>query len=223
MSEVTTDGFFDAVGGSGAPSAALKQVGDMVYGTIVSQTVVDAKKFGTDEVERDAKTGEPIKQLMVVLQTDLRNWAGVSKIPFIDKDDQSKGQKPASEDDGTRAVYLKQWTNAQAAVGEAVIKATGKKGPLRDGGKLGIKVIELKDTGKGNPLKIHQAHYEPPAAEAGFFDQTASQPAASAPAAAPAPAAQPAAPATPAPTPAPAAQPAGDPWAVGAPASQPPF
>lgn len=219
MSDVTTEGFFDNVGGSGAPSAALKGVGDVVYGVIVSQTVLDAKKFGKDEVERDEKTGEPIKQLQVVLQTDLRNWEGVARIPLIDKDDPSKGDKPASEDDGTRAVYLKQWTNAQAAVGEAVVKATGKKGPLRDGGKLGLKVAELKDTGKGNPLKIHAAVYEPPTESADFFggNQTPQEQAAAAPAPAPEPAPQASAPAGPVPT---TQQ---DPWGTPPSSSTPPF
>lgn len=226
MSDVTVDGFFDSVGGSGAPSASIKNVGDQIFGTIVSQQVVDAKKFGTEEIERDSKTGEPIKQLQVVLQTDLRNWVGVSKVPFVDKDDQSKGTKPPAEDDGTRAVYLKQWTNAQAAVNEAIVKATGQKGPLRNGGKLGLKIIDLKDTGKGNPLKIHAAMYQAPSESDAFFDQGQA-----APAAQPAPPAQPAAPAAPAQqAPAPAVQPAppveNDPWASApaqqtAPAAQP--
>ncbi len=212
--EPTVDGFFDNVGGGGSPSAVLKAVDDFVIGEIVDQRVVDHIPFGETEPDKN-KDGSIRKQLVVTLQTDLRNWQGVSKIPLVDKDDASKGTRPPEEDDGKRAVYLPQWSNIQSAVAEATKPHNGgKPGPLRNGGKLGIKVTEHKDTGKGNALKIHAAQYVPPAESAGFFDQ--SQTAQSAPAP------QQQAPATsPAPTPTPAPQ--QDPWAVGQPTKQPPF
>lgn len=215
--ELNPENFFENTGGGvGAPSASLKIVNDFVIGEIVDQAMVPKKKFGSEDIEKDSRTGKDIMQLVVILQTDQRNWHNVSKVPT----DENGNAKPASEDDGRRAIYVPPFSNIHAAIGEA----TDKK-PLRNGGKLGVKIVELKDTGKGNPLKIHAAHYEPPAAAPeGFFgggDQQAapaqSQPAAqqqSAP-----PAQQQAAPAA-----APAAAPQQDPW--GAPATsgeQPPF
>lgn len=213
--------FFDNVGGgSGAPSAKLKDQDDFVIGEIVDQFMVEATDFSTKKPKVDSKTGKTIMQLVVVLQTDLSNWDGVARIPLVDKDDRNSGEKPASEDDGRRAVYVEPWTNIHAAIGKAVIEATGEKGPLKNGGTLGVKVTELRDTGKGNPLKVHAAKYTAPAAstpDQGFFNETA----AAAPAteqAAPAPQSAPQQEAAPA---APAAQ--TDPW-TGAPAtSKPPF
>lgn len=196
----SVESFFENTGGGvGAPSASLKVVDDFIFGEIVDQAIVDKKKFGTDEIEKDERTGENRKQLVVILQTDLRNWQGVSKVPT----NEDKSQKAPSEDDGKRAVYVAPFTNIHAAVGDAVVTATGAKGPLLNGGKLGVKVVELRDTGKGNPLKIHQAVYEAPAASSGFFGGEQAAPAEAAPAAESAPVA-PAAPAAPAQS---------DPWA----------
>jgi hypothetical protein len=162
--------FFDNVGGgSGAPSAKLKDLNDGVIGEIVDQFMTEATEFATGEVKRDKKTNEVIMQLVVILQTDLRNWQGVARVPLKDKDDKQSGPKDPSEDDGKRAVYIEPWTNIHAAVGKAIVEGTGEKGPLRNGGRFGVKVIDLKDTGKGNPLKVHQALYQPPAASGGDF------------------------------------------------------
>ena len=67
--------FFDNVGGgSGAPSALLKNVNDGVIGEIVDQFMAPATEFATGKQKTDLKTGAPIEQLVVILQTDLRNW-----------------------------------------------------------------------------------------------------------------------------------------------------
>jgi hypothetical protein len=186
----SVDTFFENTGGGvGAPSASLKVIDDFVFGEIVDQAIVDKKKFASDEIEKDERTGENRKQLVVILQTDLRNYQGVSKIPT----NEDGSQKAQSEDDGRRAVYIAPFTNIHAAVGEAVVAATGAKGPLLNGGKLGVKIVELKDTGKGNPLKIHEAKYVAPSASDGFFGggEAPAAPATeqAAPAATPAPAA----------------------------------
>jgi hypothetical protein len=174
MTQLNPQNFFaqTASGGTGAPSAKLKDLNDFVYGEIVDQSMVPATEFATGKQKVDSRTGEPIEQLLVVLQTEYRNWQGVARIPLVDKDNPNSGPKPPTEDDGRRAVYIEPWTNINAAVGEAVVAATGERAGLGNGGKLGIQVIELKDTGKGNPLKIHRAKYEPPvqtAAPADFF------------------------------------------------------
>jgi hypothetical protein len=180
--------FFDNIGGSGAPSAKLSDVEDFVMGEVVDQFMAPAMEFGKDVQKKDAKTGEPIEQLVIVLQTDQRNWDGVARIPKVDKDDRSSADKPASDDDGRRALYVEPWTNIHAAIGAAVREANGKPGPVLNGATLGVKVTQLKDTGKGNPLKIHAAKYVAPAAPSAseeFFDKTAETPAADEPKAEP--------------------------------------
>jgi hypothetical protein len=224
MNQLNPQNYFQQTGGSGAPSALLKNVNDFVYGEIVDQLMVPQKDFATGVVEKDARTGEDLEQLMIIIQTDSRGWAKVSKIPEYPAGDARAGQqKDPAEDDGKRAIYVPAFRNLHAAIGDA----TGNE-PLLNGGKLGVKIIELRNTGKGNPLKIHQAVYTPPVASEGFFppaEQAAPAPAAPAPAApapaAPAPAAP--APAAPAPAaPAPAA-PASDPWGTPVATEAPPF
>jgi hypothetical protein len=224
VSQTTVEGFFDNTGGGvGAPSAKLSKIDDFVYGEVVDQALVDKKKFGSEEIERDKKTNEPIKQLVVILQTDQRGWANVAKVPT----NEDGSAKDASEDDGRRAIYVAPFTNIHAAIGDAIIAATGAKGPILNGASLGVKIVDLKDTGKGNPLKIHQAKYvapaPKPASDNGFFGdsntapaQPIDQAAAQVPPTTTAVAEQPAAP---------AAQPQVDPW-TGQAASQgdgPPF
>jgi len=226
MTQLDPNNFFDNTGGgTGAPSALLKDVDDFVHGEIVDQFMTEATEFATGNVKKDKKTGETINQLVVVLQTDSRNWEKVAKVPLKDKDDKASGPKDPAEDDGRRAVYVEPWTNIHAAIGKAVIEGTGQKGPVLNGGTLGVKIVELRDTGKGNPLKVHAAVYSAPVAEPssnGFFDKTAeSAPAAETPAAS-----QPAAPAQEAsPAPASTPAPAGDPWGTPATSggSKPPF
>lgn len=225
MTQLDPNNFFDQTGGgTGAPSAKLKDMDDFAMGEIVDQFMVEATDYSTKKPKVDSKTGATIMQLVIVLQTESRNWENVAKVPLKDKDDKASGPKDPSEDDGKRAVYVEPWTNIHAAIGKAVIDGTGEKGPVLNGGTLGVKIVELRDTGKGNPLKVHAARYTAPVAAApsdAFFNETAP----SAPAAEPA---QPAAPAvTPAAEPAAAAPatPPADPWGTPAPAAggKPPF
>lgn len=217
MTDQTTD-FFDNIGeGAGAPTALLKGVGDYAHGEIVSMFKKDYVPFGQKDPEKN-QDGTTRQQLVIVLQTELRNWQGVNKVPVVDHNDPNSPAKAPGEDDGKRAVYVPERSNIQYAIGRAVGAA---KAPFEVGGTLGVKVSNLKDTGKGNPLKEHEAVYKPKADN--FFGGT------TAPAEAPAQA-----PATPAPAPAeapaaaapaPAAAPQQDPWS-GQPAaatSEPPF
>lgn len=234
MTDNTTD-FFDGIGqGVGAPSALLKNPGDFVMGPIVEFFKRDYIPFGKTDPELK-EDGSKRQQLVIIVQTEHRNWANVVKVPKQDPNDANSPEKAPSEDDGKRAIYVPEGSNIQYAVARALGAAKAK---FELGGTIGVKVFNLKDTGKGNPLKEHEAVYKVPSAASGFFQET---PAAAAPATPPqaaAPAPAPAAPA-PAPTPAPAAPaqqdpwattnsapaPAGDPWATpAAPAgNQPPF
>jgi hypothetical protein len=212
--------FFDGVGGgAGAPSPVLKNVGDYVHGTIVEMFKRPYIPFGKKEVEKwtdGPKAGEDKQQLVIILQTQHRNWENVNKVPKSDPSDATSAEKPASDDDGKRAVFVPEGKNIQFAIGRAATSAQSKPAV---GGVLGVKITELRDTGKGNDLKIHEAVYTPPQASDGFFPERQAAPATPAPQAAPAPVQE----AAPAPQAAPAA-PTQDPWASSAPApSDPPF
>lgn len=197
--------FFDNIGGgAGVPTALLKSVGDFVHGTILEMFKRDDVPFGKTEPAKNAD-GTTKQQLVVIVQTENRNWANVVRVPKVDSADPNSAEKPPSDDDGKRAVYVGEGTNIQYAIGRSISEA---KAPFEEGGTLGVKIVELKDTGKGNPLKVHEAVYKGKAAGDGFFPAPATAPAA------PAPQAQ----AAPAPA-------AGDPWASQGSAAtvQPPF
>lgn len=217
----TTTDFFDGIGeGGGAPGAVLKQTGDVVAGEIVRMFKRPYIPFGKTEVEK-RDDGTDKQQLIIVLQTENRNWANVNRVPKVDHNDPNSPEKPASEDDGQRAIYVPEGKNIQFAIARAVTEAKAK---FEVGGQLAVRIFNLKPTDKGNPLKEHEARYTPkPAVSAGdafFGGAPAAAPTPAAQPAAPAPVAQPAAPApAPAPTPAPAAAPVQDPWATPAPAA----
>jgi len=223
MTENSTDFFDNLSEGAGAPSALLKTTGDTVQGEIVKMFKRDYVPFGKTDPEADSSEPDgKRKQLVIIVQTNDRNWANVAKVPKVDANDPNSAEKAPSEDDGTRAIYVPNRSNIQYAIGHAVAEAKAK--PVV-GGHLAVRVFNLKDTGKGNPLKEHVARYTAPAAGADFF---AGAPAAQAPAAqqaAPAQTAPPVPPQAPVAPPvqqaAPAAPaaPAGDPWATAAPAA----
>lgn len=215
MTDNTTDFFDNAGGGAGAPSASLKNVNDNVTGEIVEMFKKDYVPFGKTEPEKDESEPDgKRKQLVIILQTALRNWQGVSKVPKVDPADPNSAEKAPSEDDGKRAIYVPNRSNLQYAIGKAVT-AAGSGVKFSTGGQLGVRIFNLKDTGKGNPLKEHEARYVAPSAGDGFFggqpQQSAPAPQQSAPPApqqsAPAPQQQ-------------SAPPQGDPWATQAPAPQ---
>lgn len=192
MSSTAVESWFDDAVRSGAPSAAFKNIGDFVLGEIVDQYQIEATDFATGEILKDKKTGETIMQLVIVLQTNLRNWDGVAKVPLTDPSDRNSAPKDASLDDGKRAIYVRKYTNIHAAIGKAVAAANGRPGPVRNGGTLGVEFFKDEDRGKGNPLKHYRAKYTPPAEGSDFFGGAETK---AAPAAQSAPAQQQSAPA----------------------------
>lgn len=218
MSDNTTD-FFDGVaGGAGAPTALLKTPGDLVQGDVVEMFKRDYVPFGKTDPEPDEKEADgKRKQLVVIIQTESRNWANVVKVPKVDPSDANSAEKDPSEDDGKRAIYVPNRSNIQYAIGRAVSAA---QAPFEVGGKLRVTISNLKDTGKGNPLKEHEALYR--GKPDGFFEGSApatpAQAAPAAPAATPEPTPAPEAPAAP-------AAPSQDPWASSPATSteEPPF
>lgn len=151
--------------GSKSRSAKFESIGDIVQGTIA--TIPEVTQ------QTDLETGKPVTwddgnpkmQLVVTLQTDLRD---------IDDED----------DDGIRKLYVKgskkpESKSLHAAVLAAVL-TTGAKG-LEVGGKLAVKYTGngVSKTRGFNPPKQYTATYQP--AAAAFFEQN-TEPAATPPA-----------------------------------------
>lgn len=169
MTEQQHDDFFDGVGGGGAPSFKWGAINSGIKGEIVDQyrTVVTTP----DGTRKTYDDGREIPQLNVTLKTDLRNWDKVTKIPT---DPETGQEKPASEDDGTRRIYVKYDMRRAIAV---AVKAQGERG-LSNGGTLAVKKSGEKPTNKGNPLPLYEARYTPPSASSDFFPEEQQAPAA---------------------------------------------
>src|SRR4051812_24660624 len=99
MTEATTAGWFDEAVRESAPSFKFGELNAFVRGEVVDQFVIDATDYATGEVLKDKKTGDNVKQLAIVLQTDLRNWDKVSRVPKVDRRDKNSPAKPPSDDD----------------------------------------------------------------------------------------------------------------------------
>ena len=156
MGNTDAKGFFDDANREGSPSALLKQKGHVVKGQILDMYKIDYVPFNKKEVEKD-RNGDNVKQLVIVLQTEHRDFDSVAKHPV-----DAEGKKlPADKDTGRRAVYARPGTNIYSAIGKAVV-AAGAKDPLI-GGKLAVQLYDQEDTGKGNPLNKFRAKYEAPA------------------------------------------------------------
>jgi hypothetical protein len=149
--------FFDGAGREGAPSAKLKDLKDFIKGTIVDLYEVPNIPFGKTEAVKNDDGSEQM-QLVIVLQTDYRNWDKVAKVP----EGEDGSAKPVSEDKGLRAVYVPKFTNIYGALGKAIKKADAKRCEI--GGGFGIVVEDLEEVGKGNKKKVHRAVYTLPVA-----------------------------------------------------------
>jgi hypothetical protein len=152
----TSGGYFDDAMKEGAPSAKLKDKGDYVVGKIIDLFESGMTKFGTNDPVIDERTGQQRMQLVIILQTDYRNWERVAKVPTAEDGTVADPTK----DEGKRAVYTPKGTNIYAALGKA-LKAAGAV-DVEIGGQFGIVIEDLQDTGKGNKLKIHRAKYDLP-------------------------------------------------------------
>lgn len=176
----SSGGFFEDAMREGAPSALLKQPKDFVMGEIIAINKVAKTKFGSNDPELEDDGVTPKMQLVVILQTKSRNWDKVAKVPTSE----DGSPKDPSLDEGKRAVYFPKYTNIFGAMGKG-LKAAGVS-DIEIGGTLGVKVTELQDTGKGNPLKIHEVVYKAPVAKDesdGFFEDQAGDAATETPAA----------------------------------------
>lgn len=172
-------------GGAGAPGFKFAEINQGVMGVITSASLSDQTRFGTNPPEKILDDdGKPKKQVVVVLQTGLRNWAGIDP-DHIPKDDQGR-QKPPSEDTGLRAIFLK---NQMAWKVTDRVREAGLD-DIRVGDTLGVKYVSDLNVNKGNPAKQYEAVYQK-AADSVSLSSIAPPPAAApaAPPAQPAPAA----------------------------------
>lgn len=178
MSDNETDGFLDDGVREGANGARFDEVGDSVKGEIIDKFVIDYVPFGKKEPEIDERTGQVVKQLVVVLQTEYRNWEDFpkNKIPK----DADGVALPGDKDTGRRAIYARKGTNIYSALAKAVAAAlpAGEKPGAHPkvGGQIGMQFFEDEDTGKGNNLKKFRGKYVVPAAKAesdDFFEDEA--------------------------------------------------
>lgn len=122
----------------GAKSAAFKNVGDQVQGTILSvatrqQTEPSGKLKTYDD-------GNPMMQLVVTVLTN---------------------EHEDEDDDGLRALYVK--GQMRAALRAAILKA-GEQG-IAEGGEIVVRFSEEEPpkTKGFNPTKVYKVGYRPPA------------------------------------------------------------
>lgn len=151
---------FFANEGSGVEAASYKArgVGDGLMATIKEIRQLDYYPFGEDKPEVKSD-GTIRQQLRIIVEGPIDNYATASK-PLAD------GLGNPLPDTGLRAIYAPSGTNISGAI-KAAIVAAGARG-LDEGGQLGVKLVEERPSGKGNPLKVWEAKYIPPAAGAGF-------------------------------------------------------
>ena len=180
MSNQDADGFFDDAQKTGAPGFYFgKKPGPHVVGEIVDMFQTDFIPYGKKEPKVDEKTGKVVRQLVIVLQTELRNWDGINPDSDALKAEDGTPKSP-SLDTGLRALYAVPGTNMYSSIGKAI--KDDETSPSRNpqiGAKLMVQFYEDEDTGKGNPLKKFRSKYKAPAktVDAGFEpDEPAAKP-----------------------------------------------
>lgn len=182
MSVSSVEDFFDEYageGGPGAPSFWFDKIGATVKGTVVSTKVTDQTMYKSNPpkpIPDPKRPGQNKKQIVVVLDTPLRNWEGIKNKPTLED---GVTLKPADQDTGARAIYVKGWMIG--AVADAVKEATnGARKGIIPGDKLAVKLSEQVDTGQGNPLNKFVARAEPAPVGADLFEQAEEEQAAKA-------------------------------------------
>lgn len=162
--EVSPEDFFKENGGMGGGVGGPSFKWDNVIGAGILGVVVDQKVIpkttpgygGAAPTQKYDKNGRPIAQLAIVLQTDLRNWQGVSKIPKISTP-QGEVQAPPEQDTGLRVIY------GYYTLRDAIEKACQAAGVqfVQPGWELGARVVRTEGEGQ-NTLRHYEAVHRPP-------------------------------------------------------------
>jgi hypothetical protein len=146
-------------------NAGKARQGANIAGIITEMVQMQQTDFATRE-PKFYQDGAPMMQVAITLQTQLRGWEGIKpdQIPV----DPNTGQpKHPSQDVGLRRIYVK--NDMKRAVTEACNKVGQKP---RKGGQLAVLLKGFEDRGKGNPLPLYDAVYQPAPDDggtAGFF------------------------------------------------------
>ena len=139
-----------------------KPVGTSISGTVEASGISEMQQTDYDTgALLTWPDGKPKMQIVIPLQTQF-------------KDD--------DEDDGRRTLYVKQSSNLQAAIANAV-RATGAKA-LEDGGTLTVTFTGTKPASnpRNNPIKVFSAQYQRSAGQQGALMDGQPQTVATAPA-----------------------------------------
>jgi hypothetical protein len=175
------DFFDDALkgGGGGAPGFKFETIGNGVKGIVTDIYKTNVTKINSTDAKLD-KNGNKIPQLNVTLQTDLRDWKGVIKVPVTKDDNGVETPIPASEDTGLRRIFVRY--QLSRAVGEAIQAAEAANSDFKPGAELAVKYVSDQPMPEGS-MKIYEARFKKgePSADGFDFGTQASEPAAEAP------------------------------------------
>jgi hypothetical protein len=134
----------DFLDGAGAPTAKFPTIGTVVKGTVLGKAVSQQRDFKTG-LPKTYDDGNPMEQLVLTLQTDLRDPA-----------------KP--DDDGQRRVFAK---GGMLKAIRAAVKAKSPTGKLELGATIAVQYTgDGTAEGNLNPPKLFVADYAPPAVTA---------------------------------------------------------
>lgn len=149
-------------GGEGIASAKLKDVGDMVAGTIVGTKFVGVTDYKTQQPIIDPGTGQQEQQLRIdiELMNGPDNYASASK-PLTDEE--TRQELP---DSGRRAIYVRKNTNISFAIARA-LEAVGLD-DVRVGDKIWVRHSSTGTTRSGTQFKEHEAGYQLAPQQSGF-------------------------------------------------------
>lgn len=137
--------------GGGSPSFKFAAIGDTVKGKVIGgEKRQDTDLQGTPKTWDD---GSPVWVYVLELQTDLRNFEGLS----------DNARDRLTTDDGVRAVWARgrMWK----AIKTVVQAKSGGKG-LEPDGTLAVQYTADEATKFGGPAKCYAADYAPPAPKA---------------------------------------------------------
>lgn len=132
----------DFLAEGGAPSFKFEKPGDSVTGTVVSARIQQQRDYDTNAL-LFWDDGNPKNQLIVDLQTDLRD-------------------ENITMDDGLRRVYCRGGKGSALDVVRTAVRVS--KGKLVEGGILTLTYIGdgVKTNPKFNAPKLYEAKYVPP-------------------------------------------------------------
>ena len=171
----TPTDFFSNTGTSSedrnSASAAFKTIGDVIKGIVAEEPVViDQTVYGTGAPKLD-KNGKQQTQLVVVLQTEHRNWDKATN----PAKDETGAPKPGAADAGLRALFVK--FKLRDAIADALREAGTTT--LEVGGELAVAYVSDEKFNSFD-VKTYKAKYTPPAksnSSQDFFGTTITTPA----------------------------------------------